>query len=832
MIKKLKLLAFVFLLTSTSIAFAQSNSLILNRNINALQQYATKYPIEKVHLHLDRPWYGLGDTIWFKAYTVIGSNHQLSALSGVLYTELISANDTILQRLTLQLNQGTCMGEFVLPYTYKSGTFRIRAYTNWMRNDSSAYFYDQKIIIGGINPQPDQPTVAKPNSPANNVLQNHAENPDVQFFPEGGYLVNGLRSKIAFKAINKDGFAANIQGVIIDEDNNELASFNTQHAGMGQFPLTPQPGKQYKAKITCADGSSYLLDLPKAKNEGFTLSVNNTTDSLYVTIAANDVLYKSNLDTAFYLIAQSGGEHYFAAGGKLINHVFTANITKSRFPSGIARFTLFSQSGEPLNERIVFIQNPDMLNLAVTTEKESYTPKEKVKIGLAAKNEEAKAVTGTFSVAVTDETKVPVDEVSEHTIFTDLLLTPELKGNIEKPNYYFINNNDKTRSDLDLLMLTQGYRRFEWKRILADSNPPIKYQPETALSLSGTIKTLSNKPIANGKIRLTSVKDLFVTDTLSDANGNFTFANLYLNDTTKVVINAKKANGKDNIMIAIKSPSYPAIDKTAKTTVNYLSADLPEPVLTALKKTYITGQQQSLKNVIQLKEVKIKERRNLYFNPVYSDNMKFSSNLNGPGNADQVVLADKLTRDGGGKLSDILQSKIFGLSWVGGIPYSLHTTHFHQPPLSLFIEGGQASINELDDINPYDIYSIEVLTSISYLSVYGSNAPGGALIITMKHGNDPVNNASIAVDGLITYKFKGFYKAREFYSPKYSLKDTARVTDDRKTMYWNPNIITDTDGKASFEYFNAGSPGVYRVVIEGIDGDGNLGRQVFRYKVE
>ncbi len=152
-------------------------------------------------------------------------------------------------------------------------------------------------------------------------------------------------------------------------------------------------------------------------------------------------------------------------------------------------------------------------------------------------------------------------------------------------------------------------------------------------------------------------------------------------------------------------------------------------------------------------------------------------------------------------------------------------------PMAIFLEGGQISANNLDDINPADIYSIEVLRSASYLAIYGSNAPNGALIITLKHVVYPTDTTKVAVDGLITYKFKGFYKARQFYSPKYSLKDTAGVTDDRKTIYWNPNIITDKDGKASFEYFNAGSPGIYRVVIEGIDANGNLGRQVFRYKV-
>ena len=157
------------------------------------------------------------------------------------------------------------------------------------------------------------------------------------------------------------------RGAVIDQDGNEVAVFNTQHAGMGQFPLTPQAGKQYRAKITCADGSSYVINLPIAKNEGFTLTVNNTQpDSLYVIVSANEILHKNNPAAAFYLLGQSAGKCYFAAAGKLSDRMFSTAIAKSRFPSGIMRFTLFSQNGEPLNERAVFIQNKDQLNLAVT----------------------------------------------------------------------------------------------------------------------------------------------------------------------------------------------------------------------------------------------------------------------------------------------------------------------------------------------------------------------------------------------------------------------------------------------------------------------------------
>jgi hypothetical protein len=820
---------------------APQNTIVQADNIvknieNKIGAFAASNINEKVHLHLDHPWYGLGDTIWFKAYTVAGAGHRLSTLSGVLYTELINEKDTVVSRLTLPLDSGISHGDFVLPYTYKSGAYRLRAYTRLMLNDS-AKLYDQKVIVGGIDPQASQTAAvavnAKPNLSANNLQQKERGNADVQFFPEGGDLVNGLRCKVAVKAINREGRAENIQGIITDQDGNEVASFSTQHSGMGQFPFTPQPGKQYRAKIVCADGSDFTTDLPKAKDAGFTLTVNNAGDSIYVKVAANDLFYKNNQNSSFYLIAQCDGKCYYTAAGKLANPVFTAGIDKTRFPTGIVQFTLFSQSGEPLNERIIFVQNNDQLKLAMSSAKQSYAPNEKVKIDLDAKKQDNKSISGSFSVAVTDETKVPVDEASEPTILTDLLLTRELKGNIENPNYYFIGQDDKTRSDLDLLMLTQGYRRFDWKKILTGSNTGITSKPETALSLSGTIKTLSKKPIANGRVRLTSIKDHFSADTVSDVNGNFKFINLAFDDTTKVIINAQKVNGNKNVLISIKQPSYAAINKTGN--ISYLKDSLPGPVLAALKETYLAGHQQSLKNVIQLKEVDVNSRRNNFFNPKYSDNMQFSSNLNGPGNADQVVLADQLTMGGaGGKLSEVLPGKIFGLTWSGGMPYSLRVTHLRKniPPMSIFVEGIQISPSELDEINPFDIYSIEVLTSISYLSMYGLSASNGALIITLKHGADPVDVSKISVDGLITYNFKGFYKAREFYSPQYNSTSTAHVSDSRKTVYWNPNIITDKDGKASFEYFNAGSPGVYRVVIEGIDAEGNLGRQVFRYKVE
>jgi hypothetical protein len=172
--------------------------------------------------------------------------------------------------------------------------------------------------------------------------------------------------------------------------------------------------------------------------------------------------------------------------------------------------TLFSATGEPLNERLAFVQNADGLKLGINTEKQSYGTRQKVKLNLNAKDATDKPVVGSFSVAVIDETKVPVDETAETTILSELLLTSDLKGYIEKPNYYFTNPTEQTQAELDALMLTQGYRRFVWKQLLGDVSRRILSQAEKSLSISGTIKTSGGKPVPKAKVMLLSTQAAFL----------------------------------------------------------------------------------------------------------------------------------------------------------------------------------------------------------------------------------------------------------------------------------------------------------------------------------
>jgi len=815
---KIKNYLLVILLSFTSLAsFAQNDSTLLNHAVLSLSQYYGTHPVEKTYLQLDRSYYMPGDTVWYKSYTVTGAFNQLSVLSGVLHCELINNQDSIIDKQSLKLTIGTACGNFDLPHSAKPGIYHIRAYTNWMRNSATDYFYNQEICIGGVQR-------VLPSSISASVTQTQPVKlkPDVQFFPEGGELVNGLRSKVAAKAVNANGLGENVTGVITDNEGNEVAAFATQHLGMGVFPLQPQSGKTYKAKITCADGSRYTVDLPAAQEEGYTITLNNSqADSIYVKIAANDKLFEANKNTAFYLLAQAGGKVFYTAQAKLVTPVFTTQIAKSRFPSGIVQFTLFSQAGEPLNERIIFVQNDDTIKMAISAAK-TYSTREKVKIEMSTKGENNKAVVGSFSVSVINESRVPVNENSESTILNNLLLTSDLKGYIEQPNYYFNNANDQTRADLDILMLTQGYRRFEWQQILKHDSLQMAYQPEKALEIEGMLKTPGGKPVPNGKVILAALKDNFHADTVTDINGNFKFTDLDFSDTSKIILRARKEKNGSNVMIYVKNANYPLILKNKINTDT--AVRLTPEMINNISDYQAKFKQDSLTDARHLKEVIIKGKA--------QPKLAYSANPHGPGNADQVFTADKLSTCI--TLLDCLNGRVMDVSFgTDGTPHYLHALGLSNNVMLVLVDGMVEPGTILADISVSDVYSVEIFTSGANKAIYGNEGAAGVFLITTKRGGDPNYASSIIPAGLITYNFEGFYKARAFYSPKYdAISSTINVPDLRSTIYWNPNIITDKDGKASFEFYNNDTKGIYRIVVEGLDENGYLGRKVYRYKVE
>jgi hypothetical protein len=374
------------------------------------------------------------------------------------------------------------------------------------------------------------------------------------------------------------------------------------------------------------------------------------------------------------------------------------------------------------------------------------------------------------------------------------------------------------------LMLTQGFRRFAWRMILGNSFPQITFQPEQSMLISGTTKTLGGKPLPNAKVTLfTTSKGAFLIDTVSDANGKFVFNNLIFPDSIRFVIQARGTNGRKNVEIKLDQVPQQFVTK------NKNSPDITVNVNTELagylrnsKAQYDDLRKYGLVNrTIVLKEVTISEKK---------APLKNSSNLNGAGNADQIIKGDLFQQMGCITIDQCLQGRLLGVVFRGGIAYS--TRSMNQPML-LIVDGIYMSGDYLSNIQPTDVESIEVLRSGGYTAIYGGQGGGGVLVINTRRGGDTNYAIQTYAPGIVTYNPKGFTRSKEFYAPKYDDPKTNKaVADLRTTIYWNPNLITDKEGKASFNFFNADSKGTYRVTIEGIDSDGSLGRQVYRYKVE
>ena len=229
-----------------------------------------------------------------------------------------------------------------------------------------------------------------------------------------------------------------------------------------------------------------------------------------------------------------------------------------------------------------------------------------------------------------------------------------------------------------------------------------------------------------------------------------------------------------------------------------------------------------LSRTIMLKEVQIVEKKNPAPN---------SANLNGAGRADQVFTAKDL--ENAFSLSQYLQGRIAGVNIVNGQAVMMRSMGLGGArPMAIVLDGmNMGSDFNLDDIVIFDIESVEILKNIGNIAIYGSQGANGVIVITTKRGAGTEGNYARYSPGIVTYTPQGYYAVRQFYSPKYTVTPDEKP-DLRTTVYWNPHLVTDTTGKVNLNYFNTDQPGNYRIVVEGIDGLGNLGRKVFTYEVK
>ncbi|MBC7401360.1 MAG: carboxypeptidase regulatory-like domain-containing protein, partial [Mucilaginibacter sp.] len=737
----------------------------------ALQNWTDSIPQEKVYLHMDKPHYAPGDTIWFKGYLTTGSRHELSAISGAVYVDLLNERDTLIKTLKLPVTAGMVSGNFILNDDLTDGTYHIRAYTKWMLNAGVDYIFNRVFNVG--NPV----KIDKKKDKLPNLQQT-----DVQFFPESGNLVNGITSKVAFKAVGVNGLGATVSGKVTDNDNNEVAQLATLHAGMGSFFLKPQPGKTYTANINFADGTTKSITLPKVLDAGYILSVYQPNkDSVLVRIQASAGLQKSSV----ILVAHSSGETIFASPVAINSAITSLWFDKKLFPGGIAQFTIFGADNEPLNERVAFIKGDDKMQLTVKTAKTDYKSKEHVQLDLSANDSEGAPVPGNFSIAVIDATQIPVDETAESTIFSNILLTSDIRGYIEKPNYYFTAETDTINTALDNLMLTQGYRRFEWNTLNTTLETKPAFEAEgLGSSISGLVTTLTHKPLPGAVVKMLSIRAGLLKDTVTDENGRFKFDKMFIGDSIKFTIQARDANNSDKVRIEIDGvPEINFNDNENTKGVN--AAATANQVKTHQQQVEQEGQTVKLSGIHVLKQVDIKARKK----PVVKENLFTQYAFTVPEQSvDKVITIPD--PENYNNLTMALQARLPGINieiddrgykkMVSTRPSEdiVHTTDgtnkYSGKEIGLIVDGRKIrDAGEVDQmleggILMEDLVKIEVvrtnLALINSLKDPLDPSVGYVIIITK-----PSSARKRYYPNIANIMPKGFNKARKFYSPGYDV---------------------------------------------------------------
>lgn len=802
-----------------SFAHPYSNLSDVNRSVDRLEHFNDELPRETVYVHLDRFYFSPGDTIWLKAYVVSGVRNLLSNLSRIVYVDLIDPDDNLIQSVRLPLSSGIGIGDFSLPLTLSDGEYRIRAYTNWMRNFDEAYFFETTLnIFDPISPN-DPIGMEKKSDSGIESSDSSTDDPiKIDLFPEGGSLSAGQLNRVAVKITHRENHSSAARGWVETSRGGRIMEIQTDIYGLGSFMFIPEQGEDYFAGFEDENERINLRKLPWNDKSGYGLAVNNLfDDNLIVEVRANP---QEDKRKKLSLMIHHRGELLLGLSLDAEKEKQTFNIPKKKLGDGVNEIVLLSERMTPLAYRKVFnLQQSRSLPIQVETDRTAYATRERVKVSLDVGDGQDPSRVGSFSVSVTHQEKTSYISGNADNIFTSLLLKPSIKGNTPLIELMNLRKDIESNTRLDNFLLTMPIEFHTEKQ-----GDEILFPIERDMRISGLVTKANGRAEVKSRVTLFSTDTRLLLDTITDVRGRFTFNELAFYDNTRFIIQAKTDKGKRNLKIVLDSILLPNIKKSQnlqlrpiENTYSYIHTN-KERIETLTRK-----ERQEKSILLQDVLVEGNDRR-----------LKYSRNLNGPGEADQIIYAEDLK--GCISLEQCLQGRLVGVRFVDGKAYSTRTPmsiNSGVPSMAVIIDGMpvvETDMGALSLINPSEIETIEEVRGAGTV-VYGPNGIGGLLIITTKHGNTDKFQSPYK-PGIISFVPKGLLSPRPFFSPDYSSGAAGYIGKDlRSTIYWNPNLISDKDGKVSFEFYTADEPGKYRMIIEGIDLEGRLAYSISEFEV-
>ncbi|SES76119.1 hypothetical protein [Hymenobacter actinosclerus] len=769
-----------------------------------LARHARQLPREELFLHFDRPLYLSGETMWFKLYATGGPQGRPQALSSVAYVEVLDAGRRPVLRGKVPLREATGQGTFLLPASLPSGRYTVRAYTRWMRNFGPQAFFHGTVTV--VNTFAASGAVPAPDSAAL----------EARFFPEGGELVRGLRSKVAFKVTDKRGRAVAATGTVLDAQGTAVANFSTRRGGMGSFEFTPATGAgAYSAVINRAAGpgqprpQAFTSRLPAVREQGYVLSLAPAASpgQLLLTVQSTPGQPETVL-----LLAHARQQAALARPLRLQNGRAELVVNQRELPDGVSRFTLFSEARQPLAERLFFQRPRHGLALTARPDQPRYSPRAKVSLNVAATN-----AAGPASLSVAVYRLDSLSAATNPTIDQYLGLTSELRGSVENPGYYFAATGPEAEAATDELLLVQGWSRFTWADVLRPAAGPPAFQPELygPVVQARLTRANSEEPRAGLTTYFSSPSRVvrLYTD-YSDANGLLRFepGNLYGPQTVMLQTDPRQDSTARITLLDPYSeqfatlPTPPAFDLTTRFRTDYARRHLQAQV-----QTVFAGRKYDRYRVMPTDSV-----------PFY-------------GRPDATYPLDSYTRFK--VFEEVLREYVpgvivrirndgFHLMTMDNISKSL----FQENPLVLLDGVPVFNVNKIMAMNPLKVQRLDVVNSRYF---QGEAAYDGIVSFRTYKGNlegfqlDP---------RVLIQEYEGLQEKREFYAPRYDTPEQqrSRRPDMRELLYWNPAVTVAGSGTAPqpLEFFTGDQPGRYLIEVQGLDATGAAGSSRSTFEVQ
>ncbi|MBJ6107468.1 hypothetical protein JAO73_00485 [Hymenobacter sp. BT523] len=780
------LLAPVLGLLATAPARAQADS--LGGLTRQLSRFVQCDPHEKLYLHLDRPVYLSGETMWFKVYAAEGTHARPLTLSSVAYVEVLDASHRPVLQAKVGLKNAVGQGAFPLPTALPAGTYQVRAYTSWMQNFGPDTYFQTAVTV--IN-----------TSTASGAAGKDSAAYEARFFPEGGNLVRGLRSQVAVKVTDRTGRGVAAEGRVLDNKGRVVATFATQHRGMGRFAFTPAEGLQpYTAVLTLGNGRATPLTrpLPRPYDAGYVLRLEETSPTqLTLTVSASN-----RQPETLYLLGHSRQQVALTQRLALVDGQVTYTFDKSQLLEGISHLTLFTANRQPVCERLYFRAPAQRLALAARADKAQYGPREKVQMQLAAPGLAApEAASLSMAVYQLDS----LNTVRPASIEAYLWLAADLKGDVEDAAYYFNETDPAARTAADNLMLTQGWSRWRWEDVLAPAPPAFAFLPEPYGPVVTGQLTQGGRPVARAGVTayLASPSRLLrLTNAESTADGRLRFE-------------LPAPVGPHDIVVQ----TDPQQDSTSRVALldpfstRYATAPLPAfGLVPAFEKDYARRHLQA-----QVQRV-FTDRTRRYAPAPAVDSTAFY------GRADETYLLDKYTRFK--VMEEVLRE------YVPGVVVRIRKDGFHllvtdrankvlleKNPMVLLDGVPVFDMNKVMAINPLKVQKLEVIDS-RYL--HGAAIYNGLMSLTTYKGDLEGYQPDARA---LVQQYEGVQRQREFYAPRYetAAEKASRLPDLRNLLYWNPNLALTGAGAQTVEFYTGDQAGRYLVVLQGLSGSGRAG---------